>query len=169
MADDFGARKCKKYIVVCMLPDFCHGGPLPYPAMIDLSESVSTSPNVNFNGSPVFLYDQSDTVKVEGDTPGVGLGVLSLSIERKCEAITFSTSMRVNGKQQVRENDLFKMNIGNEDEGENPVPNTIGKLMCVEGGAAAITADGMMPEMTDWDPNDESFMAMEEAFAAPEE
>ncbi len=138
MADNFAARKCKNYYVVCLVPDFCHPGPIPYPVAIDLSESANTSENTNFNSNGAFLYDQSDTVKVEGDDPGIGLGVLSLSIEGKCEPITFSSSMRVNGKQQVRENDLFYMNIGEESE----CPNTVGNLVFCETGIELPEYDG---------------------------
>ncbi len=152
MADDFAARKCKDYIVVCLVPDFCHPGPFPYPAVIDLSGSANTSLNVNHNSDGAFLHEQSDTVKVEGDEPGVGLGVLSLSVSEKCKPITFSPIVRCNGKQHVKENDLFYCNIGEDD-----IPNTVSQLVCCESGSAAsITDKGIKGKPAHEDTDDES-------------
>ncbi len=138
MADNFAARKSNKYEVVCLLPDVCltpgpGGIPTPYPITIKLDGAAGVSPNVNFNGKPAFLYDQSDTVKVEGDEPGQGKGIASGTVGEKAEPISHSPSVRINKKQLVRENDLFFMNN----------KNTIGKLTTTEsGGESHITDDG---------------------------
>jgi len=140
MADKFAARKCAKYTVTSILPDVCitpnkKGSPVPFTITIDLSGAASGSKNVNFNGEPAFLYDQSDTVKVKGDKPGKGKGVKSGTVGAKAEPITHSSSVLINGKPMVREDDLFFMNN----------KNTIGKLGASESGSAAyITDDGMI-------------------------
>lgn len=140
MADKFAARQCEKYTVVSLLPDVCltpssNGTPVPYPVDIDLSGSANVSPNVNFNDDGAFLYNQSDTVIVKNDEAGQGLGIVSGTVSEKAEAITSSESVIINGKQLVREGDLFFMNE----------KNTIGKLTTTEsgGGDAKITEEGI--------------------------
>ncbi len=152
MTDKFAARKSANYKVVSLLPDVCQtpdkkGPPIPYGISIDLGGAAGVSSNVNFNGDPAFLYDQSDTVKVEGDEAGQGKGIKSGTVGAKAEPITSSSSVCINKKQLVREDDLFYMNN----------KNTVGKLTTSEsGGGAHITDEGkitgdILPEDMDED------------------
>lgn len=119
MAKNEGARKAGKFLVVCLVPDVCKTQvgpavvPIPYPITSNLSDSMSTSTNVNLGGDPAFILNKSTVSKVTGDEPGLIGGVMSGTNRAKVKPIIGSSSVKINKKPIVRHGDLCDMNNGN--------------------------------------------------------
>lgn len=92
MSKHIGARQNSKLIVVSLVPsvNLTPMGnsvvPVPYPVIQKMNTSTLTSPNVFFNGDPVFTT-KSNTVSVIGDAAGSAGGVKSGTVSAKSEAI----------------------------------------------------------------------------------
>lgn len=132
MANKEGARKSGKFIAVCTTPDVCKTPvgntvvPIPYAITANLSDSVSTSSNVNFCGAPVFILNKSIVTRVTGDEPGTAGGVMSGTNRALVKPIEGSSSVRVNKRKVVRHGDRCEMNNG----------NTLGKIIYQGGGGS---------------------------------
>lgn len=87
--------------------------PIPYPTVQDLSNSVGTARSVTFNGCPVYLLDNSTQPSGKGDERGTGKGVKSGTVTGEIKPVSGSSSVKVEGKQVVREGDACTMNGGN--------------------------------------------------------
>lgn len=148
MAKNFGARKNSKYKVVSSSPSVnktprgSSTPNIPYDVQQDLGGSDGTSPNVNFNGDPVYLKT-SHSSKVTGDKEGSSGGVKSGTVEAQSDPIEASPSVFVNGKAVVRVGDKQYM------QGKN----TVGKVTSGENGSAGhITDDGKIEGSTTPEP-----------------
>jgi hypothetical protein len=143
VADNEGARKAGKFMAIYTTPDVCKTPvgitvvPIPYPIISNLSDSMSTSSNVNFGGDPAYIHDRSKISKVTGDEPGTAGGVKSGTNRSIVETISGSSSVNVNRKPVVRHGDPCKMNNG----------NTMGKVIYQGTGksASGISADSNPP------------------------
>ncbi|MCX6060708.1 MAG: DUF4150 domain-containing protein [Campylobacterales bacterium] len=144
MAKNFGARKNSKYKVVSSSPSV-NKTPrgdstpdIPYDVQQDLGGADGTSPNVNFNGDPVYLKTSHST-KVTGDKDGSSGGVKSGTVGAQSDPIEASPSVFVNGKAVVRVGDKQYM------QGKN----TVGKVVSGESGSAGhITDEGKIEGST---------------------
>lgn len=87
--------------------------PIPYPVVQDLSSSVNTARTVKFNGCPVYLLDGSTQPHCTGDEPGTGKGIKSGTVSGEVKPVKGCSTVRVEGKQIVREGDACTMNGGN--------------------------------------------------------
>ncbi|PHV06748.1 hypothetical protein CSQ96_12190 [Janthinobacterium sp. BJB412] len=87
--------------------------PLPYPTVQDLSNSTSTARSVRFNGAPAYLLDGTTQPKCTGDEPGTGKGIRSGTVSGEVKPVKGSSTVRIEGKQVVREGDACTMNGGN--------------------------------------------------------
>lgn len=148
MAKNFGARKNSKYKVVSSSPSVnktprgSSTPNIPYDVQQDLGGSDGTSPNVNFNGDPVYLKT-SHSSKVTGDKEGSSGGVKSGTVEAQSDPIEASPSVFVNGKAVVRVGDKQYM------QGKN----TVGKVTSGENGSAGhITDEGKIEGSTTPEP-----------------
>jgi len=133
MGSHKAARKIGKAKVVCLAPDVCKtlgGTPVPFNVTAKLHLSENVSPNVNFTGCPAFTI-ASNTMKTWGDELGVKFGLKSGTVGEKCEPITKSDTIRINGNWLVRHDDTFHMNN----------KNTMGKLSYPNGGGAGSVSD----------------------------
>jgi hypothetical protein len=116
MADNYTARKQSGWRVVSIAPDVCKTPmgssipPVPYPVTAELQDAVITAPQVNANGHPLVVYDQSHVPKTLGDAPGRAKGVQSGTVEGKCYPDQHSGTVRAHKRCIVRHDDLFWMN-----------------------------------------------------------
>lgn len=114
-----GARKHGSFKAISTAPSINwtpHGPtmvPVPYPVVQDLSSSVNTARTVRFNGCPVYLLDASTQPKCTGDERGTGKGIKSGTVSGEVKPVQGSSTVRVEGKQVVREGDACMMNGGN--------------------------------------------------------
>ncbi|WP_428739011.1 PAAR-like domain-containing protein, partial [Sulfurimonas sp.] len=149
MAEKFGARKSDKYILVSSAPSVNKTPmgpsvvPVPYPVTQELDLADAASKDVNFNSKGAFLK-KSNSKQVKGDEPGTAKGVVSGTLSDKSEPILFSPSVKANGSNVIREDDLYKMQGG----------NTIGKLTSKDSGSGvsvddngAIEGDTLPPDL----------------------
>jgi hypothetical protein len=119
MAENEGARKSGKFLAVCLTPDVCKTPvgntvvPVPYQITANLSDSMSTSPNVRFGGDQAFILDKSTISKVTGDEAGTAGGVKSGVNRAYVKPIKGSNTVRVNKKYVIRHGDTCEMNSGN--------------------------------------------------------
>ena len=115
------------WMVISIVPDVCKSpaAPVPYPIVGFLSNALFQSPNVRFNGFPVFTSDARVTT-VFGDEAGVGGGVKSQVNKGFCRPITHNPTLNVNGSHVLNHQmAIFEMNCaGPEGPG-----NTIGMLV----------------------------------------
>ncbi len=126
-----GTGKSAGFIVVNLSPDVCRSPttPIPYNIIAFLSDGFKTSEAqgklVNFQGFPAFNM-KSRVTRSFGDTPGVGLGLGSASVQGWCRPITPVVTVKCNGTELCRhEHTKFQMNcLGPEGPG-----NTIGKVI----------------------------------------
>lgn len=87
--------------------------PIPYPTVQDLSNSVNTAKTVNFNGCPAYLLDATTQPHCTGDEPGTGKGVKSGTVSGEVKPVKGSSTVRIEGKQVLRDGDPCTMNGGN--------------------------------------------------------
>ncbi|TWI67531.1 uncharacterized protein DUF4150 [Pseudoduganella lurida] len=114
-----GARRDATFKAICTAPsiNWTPAGsgqvPVPYQTVQDLSNSTSTARTVNFNGAPAYLLDQTKQPKGTGDERGTGKGIRSGTVTGEVKPVDGCKSVRIEGKQVVREGDHCTMNGGN--------------------------------------------------------
>jgi uncharacterized Zn-binding protein involved in type VI secretion len=115
-----GARNDGNFMAICTAPsiNWTPAGAgriaVPYQTVQDLSNSVKTAKSVRFNGSPVYLLDQSSQPAGTGDERGSGKGIRSGTVTGEVKPISGCRSVRIEGKQVVRVGDRCTMNGGNK-------------------------------------------------------
>lgn len=87
--------------------------PIPYPTVQNLGNSINTARTVKFNGKPVYLLDQTTQSTCAGDAPGTGKGVRSGTVGGEVKPVNGSRTVRIEGRQVVRNGDPCTMNGGN--------------------------------------------------------
>jgi uncharacterized Zn-binding protein involved in type VI secretion len=87
--------------------------PLPYPVTEDLSSSLSTVPNVRFNGDPAYVLSQSTQPSCKGDAAGSCKGVKSGTVSGELKPVQGWSTVRIAGKPIIREGDPCTLNAGN--------------------------------------------------------
>lgn len=131
--------------VVCTSPDVCKTPmgtatpPVPYPVVGMMVQSTATATTVKFTSFPVFTKS-SLIPMVIGDEAGVATGVKSSTVKGPAKPDKASSTVKVEGKQVCRHDDLYAMNND----------NTKGKLVCAEppgggggaGGGSSYNEDG---------------------------
>ncbi|MDR2871389.1 MAG: DUF4150 domain-containing protein [Xanthomonadaceae bacterium] len=116
MAENIIARNESGWMVVSLSPDVCKtpmGGipvPVPYQVTSNLSQAVQTANQVSVNSYRPILYDQTKVPNTDGDDAGVQLGVKSGTVKGDCWPIQHSSTVKFEGKQIIRHDDLFWMN-----------------------------------------------------------
>ncbi|MBC8017396.1 MAG: DUF4150 domain-containing protein [Verrucomicrobia bacterium] len=119
MGNPLGARKNCKFRAVSTAPSFNKTPmgnstpPVPYPVYHDLANSTGTVSNVNFNGDPVYVLNQTTQSKCVGDNPGTAKGVKSGTVNGEIKPTSSSRSVNVGKKPLVRERDKCTLNSGN--------------------------------------------------------
>lgn len=119
MGNPLGARKNGKFKAVSTSPSFNKTPmgnstpPVPYPVYHDLSNSTGTVSNVNFNGDPVYVLNQTTQSKCVGDNPGTAKGVKSGTVNGEIKPTSSSSSVKVGKKPLVRQGDKCTLNSGN--------------------------------------------------------
>ncbi len=119
MADQLGMRKDGRFIAISMAPSLnkTPRGPstpvVPYPVLFDLSNSEGTVSNVQFNGHPAYVLDQTTQSRCIGDEQGTAGGVRSGTVGGEIKPSAGSRSVRIGGKQIVRAGDPCTLNAGN--------------------------------------------------------
>lgn len=132
MADKRAVNKTAEAIVICLCPDVCKTPmgpavvPVPYPIISKFDLAQNTSPDVNFEGAPVF-HLESYLSTVTGDEAGVAGGVASAVNKGCCRPVEHSSTLRTNGKWVVRHGDLMEMNTA----GPKGTSNTKGKILFI--------------------------------------
>lgn len=130
-----GARLSGKSAkIICMAPDVCLTPvgssivPIPYMIISELNWSTRTVSHTSFTGLESFNMN-SRTNKVTGDEPGSKGGVKSGVNKGWCRPKSKKTSIFVDGKQLLHNDNLYEMNCsGPEGPG-----NTIGRLNYPQG------------------------------------
>lgn len=156
-----GARRNSILKAVCTAPSFnrtpigASTPPLPYPTTQDLSNSVSITPTVRFNGDPAYVLSRSEQPRCKGDDPGVAKGVKSNTVNGYVKPTSAADHFRAEGKYVVRQGDTNVMNGGN-----NPGIYITAQLPSASGGiAAAATSDDSSPPIQAETPDEEAFLA----------
>jgi uncharacterized Zn-binding protein involved in type VI secretion len=98
--------------------------PAAYPTVQDLSSSVGVASSVNFNGCPVYLLNASTQPACKGDEAGTGGGIRSGTVNGEVKPVKGSSTVRIEGKQVIREGDPCTMNGGNNPGVYVTVPAT---------------------------------------------
>lgn len=143
-----GARKNSILKAICTAPSFnktpagASTPPIPYPTTQDLSNSVSVTPTVRFNGDPAYVLSRSRQPKCKGDDPGVAKGVKSGTVNGYVKPTGAAAHFRAEGKYVVRQGDANVMNGGN-----NPGIYITAQMPSVPAGgvAAAANSDDSSP------------------------
>lgn len=116
MSDNHIARKQSGWKVVSLAPDVCKTPmgssvvPVPYPVTAELGSATAVAESVRANGHPLVVYNKSYTPSTKGDSAGSAKGVKSGTVGGKCHPKDHSRTVRAEGKQIVRHDDLFWMN-----------------------------------------------------------
>lgn len=124
-------------IVISMAPDVCKTPvgpslvPIPYPIVAIFSLATNTKPKVLFASEPAFTLD-SFIQQVIGDEPGVGGGIKSGTFKMIAKPIEFSSTVKSQSQNVIRNNDKFEMNNG----------NTIGILIFILLGPGPVSPSG---------------------------
>jgi hypothetical protein len=125
-----GASQDGEAMIVSMTPDICwtpFGSTMmavPYQIVAYLKDATGTAPKVNFGGRPAFTLG-SRLLRVVGNEPGTGGGIISGVNCGYCRPVEHSSTVRAHGQWLVREGDLFAMNCAGPD---GPA-NTYGRLV----------------------------------------
>ena len=130
-----GARLSGKNAkIICMAPDVCLTPvgssivPIPYMIISELNWSTRTVSHTSFTGMESF-NTHSRTNKVTGDEPGSKGGVKSGVNKGWCRPKSKKTSIFVDGKQLLHNDNLYEMNCS----GPEGPSNTIGRLNYPQG------------------------------------
>ena len=116
--------------VICLAPDVCLTPvgnsivPIPYMITSELSWSQKTVKHTTFTGQEAFNMN-SRTDKVTGDEPGSKGGVVSGVNKGWCRPQSKKTSIFVDGKELIHNDNLYEMNCN----GADGPSNTVGKLL----------------------------------------
>ena len=116
MSKNVVARKEGGWRIVSVPPDVCKTPigsstpPIPYPVTAELVQAVQEVPNVNANGHPVVVFDQSKVPKTIGDAAGRATGIKSGTVEANCYPKTHSPGVRAGKHWLIRHDDEFWMN-----------------------------------------------------------
>jgi hypothetical protein len=119
-----GSRATGEGLVISTCPDVCltpQGAamvPVPYSITAKQSDDARTTRTVHMTGLRVHTKASIITT-CTGDEPGSGKGVKSGTVEGICEPLTYSSSVRAESSNVVRNDDVWWMNDR----------NTIGKLV----------------------------------------
>lgn len=133
-ANKIGARKHASFKAISTAPsiNLTPSGsgmvPVAYPVVQDLSSSVNVASTVNFNGCPAYLLDASTQPTCTGDAAGTGGGIRSGTVSGEVKPVKGSSTVRIEGKQVIREGDPCTMNGGNNPGVYITVPATSGAL-----------------------------------------
>jgi len=119
MGNPIGARKSESFKAVSTAPSF-NKTPvgsstpiLPYPTVVDLTNSVDVVMNVRFNGDPAYVLGQTTQPNCKGDDAGTLKGVRSGTVNGEVRPVKGSSTVRAGGKPVVRQGDACTMNGGN--------------------------------------------------------
>jgi uncharacterized Zn-binding protein involved in type VI secretion len=126
--------------------------PLPYPTVQDLSNSASTARSVRFNGSPAYLLGGTTQPQGKGDEAGTGKGIRSGTVCGEVKPVKGSSTVRIEGKQVVREGDACTMNGGN-----NPGIYVTTQSPSLASPKTAIATSNPLAQLgrkRDWNPDD---------------
>ena len=94
---------------VCLTPKGSSTVPVPYVISSRFSEAVNTSPNVNFEKTPVFHFG-SYLPKVVGNEAGSKGGVVSGVNKGICNPLSYASKVRVNGQHTISHDLMMEMN-----------------------------------------------------------
>ena len=108
------SRKDSAGVIVCTAPDVCKtpSTPTPYQTKIDTGDAANPSPDVFFSTGAAVKFD-THTHRVDGDQPGVGLGVKSGTVGAPAWPMTASSTVFVNDQPLWRDGDKAWMNNAN--------------------------------------------------------
>ena len=95
---------------VCMTPPFCV--PIPYTNIAESKTTDMGATSVKIEGSPACNAKSNFKIS-QGDAPGACAGVMSGSIGQMAEFITFSPTVKIEGKPAVRNGDTMVSNMKN--------------------------------------------------------
>lgn len=118
-SNKIGARKTAAFKAISTAPSINKTPvgptmvPLPYPTVQDLSTSIRTAKSVKFNGCPAYLLGKSTQPKCQGDERGTGKGIKSGTVSGEVKPVAGCKTVRIEGKQVVRQGDPCTMNGGN--------------------------------------------------------
>ena len=135
-----GSRDIEKGMLVSCAPDWCWVGTganrvlVPFRITALQSDDANTAPTV-LQQSKRSHTSGSIITKCSGDEPGTGLGVKSGTKESICWPITWSKTVKIEGKYAVRHFDLWAMNNG----------NTYGKLIYTDDTSDQKKPDNQLP------------------------
>ena len=113
-----GSRDTSEGLVISTCPDVCltpRGAamvPVPYSIVAKQSDDANTAKSVLMTSLRTHTTGSIITT-CKGDAPGTGKGVKSGTVEGICEPMTFSTTVRAEGKNVIRHNDKWHMNNKN--------------------------------------------------------
>lgn len=116
MAFQYAARKQERWRVLSILPDVCKTPvgsstpPVPYPIMSELASVDAPAGTVFANRNPMVLFNTSMVPTTIGNAPGVGKGLKSNTVGEASWPLDRSTTVRIEGKHVIRNNDQFWMN-----------------------------------------------------------
>ena len=119
--------------IVCLAPDVCLTPvgnavvPIPYMIISDLAWSVKTASSTTFTDQEAFTM-ASRTDRVTGDEPGKNGGIKSGVNLGYCRPISKKTSVFVEGRELIQNDNLYDMNCN----GPDGPGNTVGKLIFFE-------------------------------------
>jgi hypothetical protein len=114
-----GARKNACFLAISTAPSINRTPlgpcmvPVPYPTVQDLSNSVSPARSVRFNACQAYLLEETTQPNCKGDDPGTGKGIRSGTVNGEVQPRKGCSTVRIEGKQIVREGDPCTMNGGN--------------------------------------------------------
>ncbi len=97
---------------VCLTPAGTATVPIPYPNISQSSDLAKGSKKVKINGAPVCLKD-SEISKSTGDEAGSSNGIASGKTCGKATPVNYSTNVKIEGKNAVRNMDMFLGNNKN--------------------------------------------------------
>lgn len=123
----------KAATIVCLAPDVCKTPvgssvvPIPYMIVSQMSWSQKTIASTQLTGLDAFTM-ASRTDKVTGDEPGTIGGVKSGVNRGWCRPKSNKTSVFVEGRELLQNDNLYEMNCA----GPDGASNTMGRLVYFE-------------------------------------
>ncbi|MBK8253077.1 MAG: DUF4150 domain-containing protein [Polyangiaceae bacterium] len=124
MAENEGLRVTGEAIVMSLIPDFCKTPPsmfpVPYQIIGRFNDGVRFSDTVSMTGMKVMNTD-GRLPTVYGDEAGTGGGIISGVNKGWCRPITYSSTVKSNGKPIVFHTSLYWMNCAGPDGPGNTI------------------------------------------------